>query len=363
MNKTKGNFLSNKWKRILFVVLAFLLLYLVCYILDPYSPYWKDYFERDTGSKLREWATSLIFCFLVSEISIFIGIRLNRYISWTERPAARLAVEAGLNLIAIFTIIIIIHLVYVYIYNDYADASVIPTNISIEETRGILQWITVSIIIAVMIMGVNIGNYLLMNWKNAAIRAAEYNQVAMEAELQSLKLQIDPHFVFNNLSVLSELILENQQLGFEYAENFSKIYRYMLVNSKKDIIPLEDELKFLHSYMFLITHRFGEGVHFEINVNHEDQSLHMPPLTLQLLVENVLKHNKTNKKDPLTVRIYTNGQNQLIVENALLPIEKPLDSSGIGIRNIIRRYSLLCNKQPQIIKDEHTFKVILPLIK
>lgn len=362
MNKPRGIFLTNKWKRILFVVLAFLLLYLVSYVIDPYSPWWEDYFQRDASTLFGEWTTSFIFCFLVSEISIIIGIKLNKYIAWTEQPAKRLAIEACLNLVSIFTIILVLHFVFIYLY-DHKQLSVIETEVSVEETRGLIQWIVVSTIIAMMIMGVNIGNYMLMNWRNAAIRAAEFNQVAMEAELLALKLQIDPHFVFNNLSVLSELILENQQLGFEYAENFSKIYRYMLVNSKKDIIPLEEELKFLNSYMFLITHRFGEGVHFNINVPHYQHGFNMPPLTLQLLVENALKHNRTNKKQPLEVKIYTNTDDELIVENVLLPIEKPLDSSGIGIRNIIRRYSLLSVKQPQIVKNEQTFKVILPLIK
>jgi LytS/YehU family sensor histidine kinase len=185
----------------------------------------------------------------------------------------------------------------------------------------------------------------------------------MESELQALKLQIDPHFVFNNLSVLSELILENQKLGYEYAENFSKIYRYMLVSSKKNIIPLENELRFLNAYMFLIKHRIGQGVDFEINVSEESKQLYMPPLTLQLLIENALKHNKTNRKHPLLIRIYTNDKNELIVENELLPIEKPLESSGIGIRNIVRRYSLLSEKQPDIVKSENSFKVTIPLIK
>ncbi|MFD2522848.1 sensor histidine kinase [Emticicia soli] len=356
----KDTFLNNKGKRILFIVSAFLLLYLVSYIIDPYSPCWKNYFTRDIPDIIIDWSISLLFCFLVSETSIFIGLKLNRYIQWTEKPSRRLLIETSLNLLAVILIHLLTNSVFTYYYGD-SDVSMV-TN-SIEKNRGDLQWLVVSTIIALMIMAINIGNYLILNWKNEAVKTAELNQLVIEAELQSLKLQIDPHFVFNNLSVLSELILENQQLGYEYAENFSKIYRYMLVNSKKDIISLEDELKFLNSYMFLIKHRVGEGVSFCVEVDKESRRLSMPPLTLQLLVENALKHNKTSKKDPLQIRIYNTDDCRLIVENALLPIEKPLNSSGIGIKNIIRRYKLLSEKEPEIIRDDTSFKVIIPLIK
>lgn len=356
----KDTFLNNKGKRILFIVSAFLLLYLVSYIIDPYSPCWKNYFTRDIPDIIIDWSISLLFCFLVSETSIFIGLKLNRYIQWTEKPSRRLLIETSLNLLAVILIHLLTNSVFTYYYGD-SDVSMV-TN-SIEKNRGDLQWLVVSTIIALMIMAINIGNYLILNWKNEAVKTAELNQLVIEAELQSLKLQIDPHFVFNNLSVLSELILENQQLGYEYAENFSKIYRYMLVNSKKDTILLEDELKFLNSYMFLIKHRVGEGVSFCVEVDKESRRLSMPPLTLQLLVENALKHNKTSKKDPLQIRIYNTDDCRLIVENALLPIEKPLNSSGIGIKNIIRRYKLLSEKEPEIIKDDTSFKVIIPLIK
>ncbi len=362
MATRKDTFLNNKIRRILFIVSAFFLLYLISYVIDPYAYFWQVYFDREWSDMLMEWTVSLVFCILVSEASIRIGNKLNKKIPWTERPGRRLIVEASLNLLAILLIIVVTSIFCYFFPPDDKLFSIRPDYI-IERNRGLLQWSVVSTMIAFMIVAVNTGNYLIVNWKNAAIKAAELNEVAMEAELQALKLQIDPHFVFNNLSVLSELILESQQLGYEYAENFSKIYRYMLVSSKKNTTLLEEELKFLDAYMFLIKNRIGEGVIFEINVSAESRMLYMPPLTLQLLVENALKHNKTNKKDPLMIRIYTTEKNELVVENALRPIEKPLDSSGIGIRNIVRRYDLLSQRQPGIYKDENLFQVTIPLIK
>lgn len=361
-NGRDAYFLNNKGIRILVAVLAFLASYLVSYILDPFAAYWQDYFERKPLLILGDWLVSFLYCLSISEINIAIGMRLNRLMSWKEHPGKRLFLETCFNLIAVLLLNLLINIAFIYL-SDEKQLLLLESGMTIEETRGIIQWMVVSTIIAIMIMGINIGNYLIMNWRNEAIQVAQLNQAAMEAELQSLKLQIDPHFVFNNLSVLSELILEDQQLGYEYAENFSRIYRYMLVNSKKDVIPLEDELKFLNSYMFLIEHRFGEGVLFEIDVDPSHRPLLMPPLTLQLLVENALKHNRTSKKEPLVVRIFSNEDKELIVENTLLPLEKTIQSSGIGIANIVRRFNLLSHRQPVIEADEHTFKVIIPLIK
>lgn len=355
-------FLNSKVKRTLFILSAFLLLYLLSYIIDPYATFWDSYFQRDTVNILTEWVISFLFCFSVSESSLFISKRLDTKISWTQEPSKRFFVELILNLFAILIINVAIYVPCIYFFAEDATA-IFGAELSIEEMRGIIQSIVINVLIAFMIMGFHIANQLILNWKNEAIRASELSRIAMDAELQSLKLQIDPHFVFNNLSVLSELILEDQQLGYEYAENFSKIYRYMLVNAKKNTISLDEELNFLNSYIFLIKQRVGEGVDFEIEVDAENRYLNMPPLTLQLLVENALKHNKTIKSNPLKIMIYNNDKQELIVENLLLPIERKFDSSGLGIENIIRRYNLLSEKAPQIEKDEKYFRVIVPLIK
>lgn len=359
LNSMRDSFLSNSRKRILLVFFALVLLYLVTYIIDPFSPYWDGYFTRP--STIADLLFSFVLCFAYSESSIFISSRLNKRIPWTVSPARRFLFESLLIFFSVLLINFIADFIAVLVIDT--DCGGIWRDVSIEETRGMLQWMVVSVMIAFMIMAVNTGNYLIQNWKNAAVHASELNQLATEAELHSLKLQIDPHFVFNNLSVLSELILEDQQLGYEYAENFSKIYRYMLVNSKRDVIPLEDELRFLNSYIFLIENRFGEGVQFEIDVEPQSLLLYTPPLTLQLLVENALKHNKTNKKDPLLVRIYTVNQDTLVVENSCMPIDKRLDSSGIGIENIKRRYKLLSVRELQVLQEDNLFKVIIPLIQ
>lgn len=356
--------LSDKYKRIVIVLLAFLLFNLVTFLLDPYDPYWKDYFKDGLAEKIFDLVLELVFCIIISESSIRVSNKLNKTITWTEQPRKRLSLEIGINLIFISVCLLIQSYIYYFFYEivDPVPIPGPPMQISFEETRSFIQWIVVSVIIAFVIIGVNIGDYLVVNWKNTLLKASELDRAVTETELQSLKLQIDPHFVFNNLSVLSELILQNQKLGYDYAENFSKIYRYMLINSRKDFIALKEELLFLQSYMFLIKQRIGDGVMFEITISAGSQSLYILPLTLQLLVENALKHNKTQKGNPLKIKIYNNDSKVLVIENTLLPIENLMDSTGIGLSNIIRRYSLLTNLQPIITKGSSFFRVEVPLI-
>ncbi|MDM1293001.1 histidine kinase [Sphingobacterium sp. N143] len=358
--KNEKNLISTNKKRLLFTILSFFLIYLIAYIIDPFSSCWNGYFQRNIFEILGEWTFTIIYSFLISEFSIFMHAKLDRVITWKDNPTERLIIETVINLF----VVLLINLLLVYMISRYYyELRNVTIAASLEEKRGVIQNISISVMVALLIMGINIGIHLINNWKNESIRAAKLGQVILETELQSLKLQIDPHFVFNNLSVLSEIILEDQQLGYEYAENFSKIYRYLLVNSKKDVISLEEELNFLDSYIFLIKNRFGDGVNFEINVDPAKYNDQLPPLTLQLLVENALKHNQTNKKKPLKIKVYTNSQNQLVVENTLIPIENVSESSGIGISNIIKRYDLLSHLQPQIMNTGRTFKVNLPLIE
>lgn len=222
---------------------------------------------------------------------------------------------------------------------------------------------------ALMVSALNTGYFLLINWKTATmtaaaykIKAAAHKQLAAEIELQALKLQLDPHFVFNNLSVLSELILKDQQLGYAYTENFTKVYRYLLINSKKKLVPLSEELKFLDAYLFLVHNRMGGGSVFRIDIDESKLSMLIPPITLQIFIENALKYNRTEEDDPLVVQIYTNDQDELVVSNSLLPLIKKPHSTGIGLNNIISRYALLTDRAPSVEQSDEIFTVKVPLI-
>lgn len=361
---SRSQLMSKRGKSIVLALLSFAMLYVFSYMLNPYDSWWQYYFTRTPSQIIEELAISLAICVIISLSSISIHEQLNRKYSWIERPLRRLLIETALNIGSVIMLVSGAIIVIMLIDKKSVDID------TIDKEVGILQWTMINIFIAFVISAIHTGNYLISNWKDAELEATEHKlrstrhkQAAAEAELEALKLQLDPHFVFNNLSVLSELILEDQQLGYQYSESFAKVYRYLLLNSKRDLIPLEDEIKFLKAYIFLLQTRAGSGLHFEINIDPAHLNLHIPPMTLQLLIENAMKHNKHLKSDPLKILVASGPETDLIVSNNILPLQQKGSSSGLGLQNIIQRYQLLSERAPKITTDDSIFQVSIPLIK
>lgn len=352
----------NSIKNILLVAFTFVVSYATVFIIFPYS-YWQRFFTMPVNKQVEDVLVNLLFCVAIVAFSLFIDRFLNKRIPWMLHPIKRLMLQMLFQILGALFLIICLAIAYLI----FADTTTLqPSPIGLRETLytiiSIMLW-------ALMVSALNTGDFLLHNWKNAMLKAAEYEikaaqhkQLASEIELQALKLQLDPHFVFNNLSVLSELILKDQQLGYDYTENFTKVYRYLLVNSKKKWIPLSEELKFLDAYLFLIRHRMGAGCVFSIAIEPSKLTLMIPPVTLQLFIENALKYNRTEEDNPLRVAIYSTADNELVVTNNLLPLVKKNESTGIGLQNIIDRYALLGDRKPSVTQTDKTFTVKVPLI-
>lgn len=182
-----------------------------------------------------------------------------------------------------------------------------------------------------------------------------------QMQLEVLKAQIDPHFMFNNFSILSELIVEDRTLAERFLENLSSVYRYVIQNLKRDLVPISEELAFLRSYIYLIGMRYEDAIHIDVDEKLEHIDGQVPPVSFQLLVENAIKHNQLSVRQPLHIRIFQDG-NYIVVENDLRPVSSELSSTGIGQRNIAERYFLLCKEKPLIEKNKHSYIVKLPII-
>ncbi len=348
----------KRYIRLALTPVVMLAIHVLYYLINPESSLW------NIGSTLvcKQWATDLtitfLFCWLLIEVSIGIADGLEGWFPWSSSSLLRFIVQTVCTLLASVIILLIEDQVYAWIY---------PETPTPKEVLEAWQFIVVNLIVALMVSTYHTGYYLLNRWKTTLEEAAELKvktlelkEMALQAELQSLKLQLDPHFLFNNFSTLSELILENPSKASLFLDKLAKVYRYMIQNMKQDLVPLKDEIAFVKAYQYLIGIRHGQQVLIELDLNPALGHKWIPPISIQLLIENAIKHNRATRTEPLTIRIEQVG-NRLCVTNNIQPFPTPLPSSGLGLENIKNRYRILSSQVPVVNADGQHFWVELPL--
>jgi len=194
---------------------------------------------------------------------------------------------------------------------------------------------------------------------NARIESEILKKETSEAKFDALRRQINPHFLFNSFNVLTSVIENDTKLAVQFVDQLSKVYRYLLRTQELKTIALEEEVEFIESYVFLLKIRFGDSLSFSQELKNVEA--YLPPSTLQLLIENAIKHNEVSKSNPLTISL-TQETDELVVTNNRNPKSNAEDSSGVGLSNIKKRYLLLGKKTPTIIESENAFSVRIPLI-
>ncbi len=205
------------------------------------------------------------------------------------------------------------------------------------------------------------GVYLYQRWQVSFTETVELKKQNLQSQLDSLKTQINPHFLFNNLNSLSALITSDALLAERFLDQLSSVYRYLLQQNTRDLCPLNDEIEFIQAYFHLLKTRFGDGIALEMDIDPRYRAHLIPPLTLQLLFENAIKHNVIAVNRPLLIRLYTRA-GHLYVENNLQKKKLSVESSRIGLQNIRMKYKLLDQSAVVIHQDDQTFRVSMPLI-
>jgi hypothetical protein len=181
------------------------------------------------------------------------------------------------------------------------------------------------------------------------------------AKFESLKNQIDPHFLFNSLNVLSSLIEENPDNAQRFTTSLSKIYRYVLEQKDKELVSVEEELAFAKTYMNLLKMRFENSLFYELPTTTINPEAKVVPLSLQLLLENTVKHNVVSEQKPLHIRIAVEGD-YLVIQNDYQKKEVLQDRQGVGLQNIINRYGIITKRKVLIEQNEKTFTVKIPIL-
>lgn len=204
--------------------------------------------------------------------------------------------------------------------------------------------------------------FYFKEFKTTSLEAEQLKSTTAQAELQLIKSQINPHFLFNNLNVLAALIMKDNKEANRFIEEFSKVYRYILSNHDKELVELKTELDFIKPYIFLLEKRFAEGLIITVHIDDSYFNQLIIPASLQMLIENAIKHNVVSRNKPLLIDVHTNGNNTIMVSNNLQAKQTTEHSTGIGLQNIIRRYQLVSNKQVIIDHNNKQFTVSLPLL-
>lgn len=308
--------------------------------------------------RFSQWEFKLSFiytigiAFIVWEGNRYLLFTLRSYFDWFNKPVRKIA--ALILAISFYTIPISTLLLFVW-YKLF-NAGIPDWNVITTSTLLIM-------VCVVFITHVYETVFLVREAESEKLKKEQLERARAEAELEALKSQIDPHFIFNSLNTLSHLIEEKPQKAKLFNDNLADVYRYILQNKAKELVLLRDEMTFLHDYFSLLQIRFEKAVQLTVTMDETmlDQYL-VPPISLQILAENAIKHNEFSDAIPLLIHIDLIND-ELIVQNHVRKkvLHKP--SSRIGLNNLAERYRLTTNKEIKILEEKNSFIVHLPILK
>lgn len=278
--------------------------------------------------------------------------RLDKKLPWLKHGNKRFYWQLGLG---ILLSLLIINLSYFSLKLGLTSDPPVQEQILSMNVLGIL--------VLLPTISINFGIQFLSNWKNAQVNSEKFQKETIRAELTTLKNHLDPHFLFNNLNILSSLISKDKNLSQNYLEKFADVYRNILESSKEELVTLNEELCFIASYLYLLEIRFEDTIQTFIDVETIDHTKYIPPLTLQMLIENAIKHNSISEIRPLKIHIAS--QNGYIsIKNNYQPKKQAIKGvGGTGLKNIEKRYSYFTDKKVQVYENPENFIVKIPLVE
>lgn len=293
----------------------------------------------------------LLIVLILWEGNTYIDRRLDLKYSWLTQPTQRIAAQFVLSLF--FTIIVLFPMMNLIHFIKFQEINLF--------NRGVRHLFVPAILATFAGFVVYISGQFFKLWKQSLLEVERHKTESANAQLQNLKAQLNPHFLFNNLSVLASLVYKNQDKAVEYIHELANVYRGVLDNKNTELITLKEELEFLTHYIYLLKIRFEDSLSFSIKTDPHTEAMYLPPMCLQTLIENTMQHNETSQTKPLEVLIYTQNQH-LVVENKLQARSDKPESSHTGLKNIQSRYAFFTDQKIGILNDGKVFKVVLPLI-
>lgn len=313
-------------------------------------------FDKRVFSDYRIWIYSFPIIFFQGLISWYLHIIVMHWLRikfpLLKQTTLRLTILAVAHISMTF-------LTFVGLFYAYDAVHFLGYNLEIAKLKQCL-FLAIALTMVATTMWEAI--YIFKQWKVSFAEKEKLEQLTIQYEFDTLKSQVNPHFLFNCFNTLSSLISEDRKQAEIFLNELSKVYRYLLRNNENGLSTLKSEIQFINSYYKLLQTRHGEALSMNIEINKKYEDYLLPSLSLQLLVENAVKHNQLSKTHPLLIDVFTTAGKKLIVNNNLQTRKVKGPSNRIGLENIRSKYLLLEQKGFQVLEDGKTFSVVLPLI-
>jgi hypothetical protein len=307
---------------------------------------------------------NVLTCFLISSMysfglgfgNGFINVLLDKKWDWLEQTNLR--VYFGIIATVLYTVPVVLGINYItFVFLNHMNPS---------DFFG-SKMVLIHLFYIILSLGISVfmhARSFMLNWKQASKTEVTQQRIiagTANAKFETLKNQIDPHFLFNSLNVLSSLIEENPENAQRFTTSLSKIYRYVLEQKDKELVSVAEELSFAKTYMNLLKMRFENSLFYELPETAINPEAKVVPLSLQLLLENTVKHNVVSEQKPLHIRIFIEGD-YLAVQNDYQKKEVLQGRQGVGLQNIVDRYGIITKRKVLIEENEQTFTVKIPIL-
>jgi sensor histidine kinase YesM len=344
-----------------FFVIALLLSFAIAVTI--HFPSVMNYFfgEEDrggTGHGFTPGFTHLFGHLIITYIIALLMFTLNFFILIPLQKHGRL------KLLNIF-LAVVLTVISVYILNDlfFSILNMIDTQTPPRGRGHRDEFDYTNFFVSGLVVGCVLIIRLIFQKQTITLENETLRREALQSQFESLKNQLSPHFLFNSLTALKTLIKEAPETAQNYVNSLSRALRYTLKSNEKQLVTLKEEMEFMESYLFLIRMRYGDNLTVYTSIN-ENLLLHnLPPLTIQTLVENAIKHNEISKRNTLRINILTTENESLIIVNDIHEKITGEEGTGIGLANLAKQYQLLINKEITIRNENNQFSVEVPLIR
>ncbi len=309
------------------------------------------YKSQDLYSHWTNYLISIGVSLVVMYGLVYITRWINTRFAWERSAGARFYIQVIFITLAM--------VVMVMLARNIINFTLFPQNFIrlLDEIIIAIYFAVFGLLLVFMDIGVN----LLSKWRFSLAEVEKFKKENLETQFEMLRTQVNPHFLFNSLNTLSSLIYQDQDVASNFVRELSSVYRYILEKRKTDIVNLKEEMDFTDSYRYLLGLRFDQKLIFKIAIDEKLMDKYIVPLTLQILIENAVKHNIISSRKPLTISIISRD-GAIEVSNNLQKKNEETYSSGIGLNNIGSRLKIMTHRELKVEETTESFKVVIPLL-